>query len=84
MPVKKKTTEEIVTGIIARNFVENEEFIKPNSSFINDLGANELDMISLLQSIEDEFEQEFFDEGTENFETVGQLIDHINSKVSRV
>ena len=49
----------------------------------DDLGADSLDVVDLLMSIEDEFEVEIPDEEVENIKTVGALVEYIegHSKV---
>ena len=57
--------------------------ITMNTTFVDDLGADSLDVVDLLMSIEDEFEVEIPDEEVENIKTVGALVEYIegHSKV---
>ena len=57
----------------------NEAEIKNESSFLDDLGADSLDMVELVMALEDEFETEIPDEEAEKITTVQQAIDYINS-----
>ena len=47
------------------------------SNIISDLGADSLDVVDLLMSIEDEFELEIPDEETDKIKTVGELVQYI-------
>ena len=51
--------------------------ITAETSFKDDLGADSLDVVDLLMSIEDEFEVEIPDEEVENIKTVGALVEYI-------
>ena len=55
------------------------EEIKMESSFKEDLGADSLDVVDLLMSIEDEFEIEIPDTEIENMKTVGDLVKYIEA-----
>ena len=57
----------------------NEAEIKNESSFLDDLGADSLDMVELVMALEDEFETEIPDEEAEKITTVQQAIDYVNS-----
>jgi len=56
-----------------------EDEIKPESSFIEDLGADSLDIVELVMAMEEEFEVEIPDEEAENIKTVGDAINYINT-----
>ena len=68
---------EKVKKILAEQFDVEEEKIGPDTSIINDLGADSLDVVDLLMSIEDEFEVEVPDDEIENIKTVGALVSYI-------
>lgn len=73
------TIETKVKSIIADQLGVGEEEIKPESSFIEDLGADSLDIVELVMAMEEEFEVEIPDEEAENIKTVGDAINYINS-----
>ena len=52
--------------------------ITAESLIAEDLGADSLDVVDLLMSLEDEFEVEIPDEEIENIKTVGDLVNYIN------
>ncbi len=68
-----------VKGIIAEQLGVSEEEIKPTSSFIEDLGADSLDIVELVMAMEEEFEVEIPDEEAENIKTVQDAINYINT-----
>ena len=71
--------EQKVKGIIAENLGVAEEEIKLTSSFIEDLGADSLDIVELVMQMEEEFEVEIPDEEAENIKTVQNAIDYITT-----
>ncbi|MBQ3928623.1 MAG: acyl carrier protein [Clostridia bacterium] len=70
---------EKVKAILAEQFDVEEEKITTETSIINDLGADSLDVVDLLMSIEDEFEVEVPDEEIENIKTVEDLVKYIEN-----
>ncbi len=70
---------EKVKKILAEQFDVEEEKITGDTSIINDLGADSLDVVDLLMSIEDEFEVEVPDEEIENIKTVEDLVKYIEN-----
>jgi acyl carrier protein len=68
-----------VKSIIADQLGVGEDEIKPDSSFIEDLGADSLDIVELVMAMEEEFEVEIPDEEAENIKTVGDAINYINT-----
>jgi acyl carrier protein len=73
------TIESKVKSIIADQLGVGEEEIKPESVFIEDLGADSLDIVELVMAMEEEFEVEIPDEEAENIKTVGDAINYINT-----
>jgi acyl carrier protein len=68
-----------VKSIIADQLGVGEDEIKPESSFIEDLGADSLDIVELVMAMEEEFEVEIPDEEAENIKSVGDAINYINT-----
>ena len=68
-----------VKSIIADQLGVSEDEIKMESSFIEDLGADSLDIVELVMAMEEEFEIEIPDEEAENIKTVGDAIGYINT-----
>ena len=73
------TIEQKVKNIIADQLGVGEEEIKPTSSFIEDLGADSLDIVELVMAMEEEFEVEIPDEEAENIKTVQDAVNYINT-----
>ena len=71
--------EQRVRKIIAEQLGVNENEIKKESSFVDDLGADSLDTVELVMALEEEFETEIPDEDAEKITTVQQAIDYITS-----
>jgi acyl carrier protein len=73
------TIEAKVKSIIADQLGVGEDEIKGESSFIEDLGADSLDIVELVMAMEEEFEVEIPDEEAENIKTVGDAVNYINT-----
>ncbi len=71
---------EKVKAILAEQFDVEEDKITVDTDLQEDLGADSLDVVDLLMSIEDEFEVEVPDEEIENIKTVGALVSYIEAK----
>lgn len=70
---------EKVKNILAEQFDVEEDSITAETNLQEDLGADSLDVVDLLMSIEDEFETEIPDEDVENIHTVGDLVSYIEA-----
>ena len=70
---------EKVKEILAEQFDVEEDKITADTDLQEDLGADSLDVVDLLMSIEDEFEVEVPDEEIENIKTVGSLVSYIEA-----
>ena len=70
-------TLEKVKAILSQQFDVEEDNITPETNLSDDLGADSLDVVDLLMSIEDEFEVEVPDSEVENLKTVGSLVKYI-------
>lgn len=63
----------MIEKIIAENLNITEDSIKDESNFVQDLGADSLNIVELVMAIEEEFEIEIPDEDSENIHTVADL-----------
>ena len=63
--------------IIAKSLGINQDSIKDESNFINDLGADSLNIVEIVMEIEDEYEILIPDEDVEQLNTVGDLKNYI-------
>ena len=73
------TIEQKVKNIIADQLGVGEDEIKITSSFIDDLGADSLDIVELVMAMEEEFEVEIPDEEAENIKTVQDAVSYITT-----
>lgn len=72
--------EDKVKSIIAEQLGVKVEEVKPEASFIDDLGADSLDTVELIMALEEEFSIEIPDEDAEKMTTVGDVTKYIQSK----
>ncbi len=66
---------------IAEQLSIEEDEIKMESSFIDDLGADSLDIVELIMALEEEFDIEIPDEEAEKISTVGDVVEYIKARV---
>ena len=74
------TQEEIfekVKGIIVEQLGVSETAVTMEASFIDDLGADSLDIVELIMALEEEFDTEIPDSDAEKVVTVGDVVDYI-------
>jgi acyl carrier protein len=71
-----------VIDIVAEQLGVDKERVKPETSFVKDLGADSLDTVELVMELEEEFDINIPDDAAEKIQTVGQAIDFINKAQS--
>ncbi len=74
-----KPIEEKVKDIIVEQLGVNPEQVTPQASFIEDLGADSLDIVELVMAFEEEFGVEIPDDAAEKIATVKDAISYIES-----
>jgi len=67
----------MIEKIIAENLGIDQGMIKDESNFVNDLGADSLNIVEVIMGIEEEFDIEIPDDDAETLHTVGQLKQYI-------
>lgn len=67
--------------IIAEQLGISEEEIVPEASFVDDLGADSLDLVELIMALEEEFGMDISDEEAEKIQTVQDAINYIAENV---
>ena len=72
---------EKVREIIADKLSISEDEITMDSSFLEDLNADSLDIVELIMALEDELDMERPDEDAEGFVTVGDVVKYVKSHV---
>ena len=73
---------EKVKSIIAEQLGVKIEEVKPEASFIDDLGADSLDTVELIMALEEEFSVEIPDEDAEKMTKVGDAIKYVEEKAA--
>ena len=72
-------SEDRVKEIIAKELGVEEKQLTPEAKFIEDLGADSLDIVELVMALEEEFGLEIPDEDAEKLKTVGDAMDYLKT-----
>jgi len=72
-----KSIADRIKDIIVEQLGVNADQINPEAKFIEDLGADSLDIVELIMALEEEFGTEIPDEEAEKLQTVGDVAKHI-------
>jgi len=70
--------EQQMVDIIVEQLSVEKDKVVPGASFVDDLGADSLDLVELIMAMEEEFDVEIPDEEAEKINTVQNAIDFIN------
>jgi acyl carrier protein len=73
----ENSIEQRVRKIIAENLDVKPEQVTPEAKFVEDLGADSLDIVELIMALEEEFGHEIPDEEAEKLLTVGDVVKYI-------
>ncbi len=76
----EESVEERVKEIIVKQMGVNKDQVTPETSFINDLGADSLDTVELVMELEDAFDVSIPDEDAEKIQTVGDAMKYIKER----
>ena len=82
MAEELKKIEERVIEIVCEQMGASRDKITPETSFIQDLGADSLDTVELVMEFEDEFDLNIPDEDAEKIQTVGDAVTYIKEHVN--
>jgi acyl carrier protein len=74
------TIDEQVSAIVAEKLGVDRAEVTPDAVFIDDLGADSLDLVELIMAMEEEFGFEIADDEAEKLRTVGDVINFIKSR----
>ncbi len=77
----EKAVEKRVIEIIVEQLGVSEEEVTMEASFIDDLGADSLDLVELIMAMEEEFSLEISDEDAEKIQTVQDVVNYISEHV---
>lgn len=67
--------------LVVEKLTVNEEDIKPEASFVDDLGADSLDIVELIMGIEETFDIQIPDEEAEKLTNVGDALNYVMGKL---
>lgn len=73
---------EKIRDIIVDQLDAEADDVTAEASIVDDLGADSLDVVDLISSVEDEFDVEIPDEKVEGIKTVGDIVAYIESVIS--
>lgn len=71
---------ERVKEIIVEQLGVDAEDVKPEASFVDDLGADSLDIVELVMALEEEFDLQIPDEDAEKIRKVGEAVKYIQDR----
>ncbi len=73
--------DERVTEIIVEQLGVSREEVRPEASFIDDLGADSLDIVELVMAMEEEFDIEIPDEEAEKIQTIADATNYLKAQL---
>ena len=74
--------EERVAEIIAEQLGVTKSEVVPEASFIDDLGADSLDIVELVMAMQEEFDIEIPDDDAEKIQTIGDAISYVRERAA--
>lgn len=73
----RSAVEAKVREIVCEQLGVSDEEVTPDASFVDDLGADSLDLVELVMALEEEYDTEISDEDAERIKTVQDVLDYI-------
>jgi|TARA_B100000959_G_scaffold117719_1_gene123644 acyl carrier protein len=73
--------EQRIIRIVADQLCSSPDQVSINDSFMDDLDADSLNAVEIIMAVEEEFNEEIPDEDSENFVTVGHLVEYIKKRL---
>ncbi len=83
MSTGEPSIEERLKEMIIKQLGVSESAVTLESSFVNDLGADSLDIVELVMELEDEFDVNIPDEEAQKMQTVGDAVKYINEHTQK-
>ena len=74
------SVEDRVSGIIVEQLGVAKEDIAPGANFVDDLGADSLDIVELVMAMEEEFDIEISDDDAEKIQTIGDAFTYVKGR----
>jgi len=71
-----ETTDKVM-DIVCKQLNVSKDQLKPETSFVNDLSADSLDLVELVMELEDQFGVSIPDEDAEKIQTIGDAIKYV-------
>lgn len=82
MAMTRENVAEEIKKLISESLSTDIKEIKEDSKFVDDLGADSLDIVELVMAMENKFNIEIPDEDAQKIKTVGEAIDYITKRIS--
>ena len=76
------SVEQRVIAIVSDHFAYDKEKIKRSTTFIEDIGADSLDIVEFVMELEEEFNIQVTDEDAEKMKTVQDALDYLHERLS--
>ncbi len=74
--------EQRVTDLIVQQLGVSKDELVMNASFVDDLGADSLDIVELVMSMEEEFDIEIPDDDAEKLQTIGDAVAYLEERLA--
>ncbi|MBU2552087.1 MAG: acyl carrier protein [Proteobacteria bacterium] len=75
------SVEQKIIGIVSEQLSVDEADVVPSATFVDDLGADSLDLVEMIMAMEEEFDVKIEDEEAELIKTVQDAIDFIKNRM---
>lgn len=75
------SVEQRVIEIVCEHLAVSKETVTRNTAFIEDIGADSLDIVELVMELEEEFDIQIPDDQAEKIKTVGEAVDYIEKAI---
>lgn len=76
-------SEKRVVEIVCEHLAVDKEKVKRETSFVEDIGADSLDIVELVMELEEEFDITIPDDQAEKIKTVGEAVDYIDNELKK-
>ncbi len=73
---------EKVKDLVSKQLSISDKQVTPEASFIEDLGADSLDTVELIMTLEEKFDIEISDEDAEKIKTVRDVVDYVKKRAA--